>query len=92
MFFIYYFQIWWIPVATLYKLFVNYRWENCVSHYLQVLHRNKKSIQHLPVVLKNKDDTPEEEDEEEEEEKEEKKSLKQSLDTMQNTLQVLVVL
>jgi len=71
MFFVYYFQIWWIPAATLYQLITNYR--------------NRRTHHYQPSMVPRLESM--EEEEEEEEDKEEKKSIKQSIDSFQNTLQ-----
>jgi len=74
MFFVYYFQIWWVPAAILWQLFRNYRSSG-----------NRSNIPKLPA----REDSMEDEDEDEDNMdggKEERKSLKQSLDTLQNTL------
>lgn len=73
-FIVYYFQIWFIPVFLLYRLFVN--WKNMKSDVNRVIPRTS---------IKN--DVIDDEDDEEEESQEEKKSLKQSLDSLQNILQ-----
>ena len=77
MFWVYYFQIWWIPVFLLYHLSIN--WKKKKGNLLK-----KSSV--TKTMIKN--DMVEEEDEEDEDsqEQEEKKSLKQSLDSLQNIL------
>ena len=74
MFFVYYFQIWWIPTIVLYYLFKNYR--------------SKQKNPFVPKITVVKEETVEDDDdgEGEEENQEEKKSLKLSFDALQTIL------
>lgn len=72
MFFVYYFQLWWVPAYTFYHLVCNYRSK-----------RENHIVLKEAVV---REESIEEDDDEDETGQEEKKSLKQSLDSLQNLL------
>ena len=97
MFFVYYFQIWWIPATILWQLFRNYRYNREHPKYVNLERslnfvsidcfrgrRNRPNIPKLPAREESMED--DDEDEDNMDGKEERKSLKQSLDTLQNTL------